>query len=150
MKILLRALVVFVLSVVIASVYEYRPNASLLNTVFTVSGIMFSVGLGLIVSFSPDGVRNSSYLQRIRKNINNVKNSFFVEFFIVVLCYVLSTLPLPLNGIIFIWKIKINLPLFFSIQILLSIFYFAINFLSIQKLKNELFDRVLGEKDKQN
>lgn len=138
------------LSVIIASVYEYQPNASLLNTIFTVSGIMFSVGLGLIVSFSPDGVRNSSYLQRIRKNINNVKNSFFVEFFVVVLCYVLSTLSLPLNGIIVVWKVKINLPLFFSIQILLSIFYFAINFLSIQKLKNELFDRVLDEKNKQN
>lgn len=43
----------------------------LISTLYNVSGIMFSIGLGLIVSFNLSGIRNREYIKEIRKNIAN-------------------------------------------------------------------------------
>lgn len=44
----------------------------LISTLYNVSGIMFSIGLGLIVSFNLSGIRNREYIKEIRKNIHSV------------------------------------------------------------------------------
>ena len=37
----------------------------LISTLYNVSGIMFSIGLGLIVSFNLSGIRNREYIKEI-------------------------------------------------------------------------------------
>ena len=48
----------------------------LISTLYNVSGIMFSIGLGLIVTFNLSGIRNREYIKEIRKNIANIRDIF--------------------------------------------------------------------------
>ena len=146
MKSVARVFFIFCLSIVIGSIFpNYSPSASLLNTFFTVSGIMFAIGLGLIVGFSPDGVKNQSYLKRIRSNINNVRNNFLIEFVIVSVCFVASSLALNSFELVIYGPVKISFLIYFGLQTFISIFYFSFNFLTIQKLRDDIFDRLLQE-----
>lgn len=85
MKILIKLIAAFTLSIVISNISNYRPNATILNVLYTVSGILFSVGLGLIITLVPNGIRNPIYINEIRQTVNEVRNRFFVEFAIVTL-----------------------------------------------------------------
>ena len=119
MKVIIKLIVAFLLSIIISYFSDYRPNTTTLNVLYTVSGILFSVGLGLIITIVPNGVKNPTYIAEIRKTINFVKNRFFIEFTIITL--------------------------FSGIAILFSLPYFVINFLEIQRLNNDIFDRITQE-----
>lgn len=60
----------------------------LISTLYNVSGIMFSIGLGLIVSFNLSGIRNREYIKEIRKNIANIRDIFISYFIISTLIYI--------------------------------------------------------------
>ncbi|HDR1348077.1 TPA: hypothetical protein QB392_002137, partial [Pasteurella multocida] len=57
------------------------------------AGILFSVGLGLIITIVPSGVKNPSYIAEIRRAINKVRNRFFIEFFLITLAYISFSEP---------------------------------------------------------
>lgn len=141
MRIILKLAISFLLSVMITYVIEYQPGSTILNSIYTVSGILFSVGLGLIISFMPNGVKNRRYIAELRLTVNQIRNKFFFEFGIATLLFVLFPVVEKIP-VIDIQGIKLNFSLFFGIQILSSIPYLIINFLAIQKLNNDLFDRV--------
>jgi len=138
---MLKLITSFLLSVIITYLIEYQPNSTILNSIYTVSGILFSIGLGLIISFMPNGVKNRRYLAELRFTVNRIRNKFFLEFGIATLLFVVFPLIEKLPVINIYW-IKLNFSLFFEVQILSSIPYLIINFLAIQKLNNDLFDRV--------
>lgn len=145
-KVAFRAATYLVLSIVASQwIGSYVLSAALLNALFTTSGIMFAIGLGLIVNFSPEGVDNLSYIRQIRNTINVVKKNFLLEFILVAITYVLSIFPF-FSIVHKVWVIDINFSLYFGIQIFASIFYFAYNFMEIQKLKDEIFDRLREER----
>lgn len=147
MKVIFRIVFCLIISIFITYFsHGYNPSANLLNALFTISGIMFAIGLGLIVSFSPEGVKNPSYIQKIRQTVNEVRNNFLMEFMVVCLVYILSTLPFFTQEIVITESLTINFLIFFGLQLAMSIFYFSLNFLSIQKLKNDIFDVILKEK----
>ncbi|WP_432786934.1 hypothetical protein [Oligella sp. MSHR50489EDL] len=106
---------------------------------------MFAIGLGLIVSFSPDGVHNKNYLNRIRKSVKNVRDNFLLEFFIISICFVVVNMEF-LEIKLTYKLLKFNFLIFCGVQTFFSIFYFAYNFLEIQKLKDDIFDRVLSDR----
>ncbi|AAP96331.1 hypothetical protein A6046_06895 [[Haemophilus] ducreyi] len=149
MKILIKLIAAFTLSIVISNISNYRPNATILNVLYTVSGILFSVGLGLIITLVPNGIRNPIYINEIRQTVNEVRNRFFVEFAIVTLSYVIfsdsDNWSIYTSLIYENFTIKVDLVLFSGSVIFLSLPYFVINFLSIQKLNNDIFDRVSQE-----
>ncbi len=85
MKIIAQLIVAFFISLLICNIGTYRPSISTLNVLYTVAGILFSVGLGLIITIVPSGVKNPSYIAEIRRAINKVRNRFFIEFFLGLL-----------------------------------------------------------------
>nr|WP_237719533.1 hypothetical protein [Actinobacillus pleuropneumoniae] len=146
---MIKLIAAFTLSIVISNISNYRPNATILNVLYTVSGILFSVGLGLIITLVPNGIRNPIYINEIRQTVNEVRNRFFVEFAIVTLSYVIfsdsDNWSIYTSLIYENFTIKVDLVLFSGSVIFLSLPYFVINFLSIQKLNNDIFDRVSQE-----
>lgn len=85
----------------------------LISTLYNVSGIMFSIGLGLIVSFNLSGIRNREYIKEIRKNIANIRDIFISYFIISTLIYISSPLLKLLSNLL------TNLKEFWFPQILL-------------------------------
>lgn len=72
----------FFLLILITGGFSYMLDTplkeGLISTLYNVSGIMFSIGLGLIVSFNLSGIRNREYIKEIRKNIANIRDILLV------------------------------------------------------------------------
>ena len=125
-----------------------KPDNFFLNTCFTVSSIVFSVGLILIVTFNITGIKNRDYIKKIRDAIHNMRNKFISYFSMVVIIYLLGNY-ININDIKIIsisgFDIMFDLSTFFCMMIILSVAYFIINSLEIQKLNEDIFDRVNRE-----
>lgn len=152
-KVFLFAAVTFVLALVFAFL-SFKFDRNTIASVYNVSGIMFSVGMGLLVTFKLDGVRNRVYIEKIRNNISLLEKSFIAWF--VVSTAIFTFYDCIPDKHIDLWKVStLNLnclancfTLFF---ILVAIIYYVVNFLEVQKLNNDIFDRINKEtsKDKQ-
>ena len=141
-KIILWAALLILLTFILSSFENFRLEA-ILHTFYTVSSIMFSIGMGLIVTFSLDGIKNKSYITHIRFNILNVRKSFIIYFILSTLFYICCQC---FDNTIVIYKnIKVFLIIFTYLFILLSILYYVVNFIAIQKLKDDIFDRLSDE-----
>jgi hypothetical protein len=139
--------VVFVLgSTLILSAFEDLRVKDILPTIYTVSSIIFSIGMGLIVSFSLDGVKHDGYIREIRLSILNVRNSFIIYFALSTIFYI--TCPYVSDIFISYIDIKFSPILFTSLFLVLSISYYIVNFIEIQNLKDDIFDRINEEKNK--
>ena len=68
-KLLLNVSIFLVISVAVGSLASKSPDSSLLNTIYTVAGIMFSIGMGILCTLNPDRVKNDAYYKAIKSNI---------------------------------------------------------------------------------
>lgn len=132
---------------IISSILNIELKENMISTLYNVSGIMFSIGLGLIVTFNISDVRNNEYIKQIRMNIINIRNIFIYYFIISTFIYVSYTY-IKILELKYKWFIlKFDPSIFACISLFFSIVYFTINFLSIQKLNDEIFDRILEEQE---
>lgn len=135
----IRFIVVIIITLVISSIAYLSVNDSVLSTLYNVSCIVFSVGMGLIVSFSLNGVREKGYINSIKKNLDNTRSSFIIEFSFVTFFYILySYIP---N--IVINYIRLDWSCFVAVFTVFSICFFVKNFIAIQDLKDDIFERTL-------
>ncbi|MGJ7025054.1 hypothetical protein [Petrimonas sulfuriphila] len=147
MKTAVRFSLILIVAILLALFVNVRISDFFMATIFNVSGIMFSLGLGLIVSFNINGVKNKQFIASIRRNLCQVRNSFIKYFSIAVVCYILDevvksqdleALAFSLGNRIF----SLNWSLFFATIMFYSIIYFIFNFLQVQKLNNDIFDEL--------
>lgn len=141
----------FFLLILITGGFSYMLDTplkeGLISTLYNVSGIMFSIGLGLIVSFNLSGIRNREYIKEIRKNIANIRDIFISYFIISTLIYITYSYIEVIDFRYKSFHIKLDGSVFACALLLFSIVYFTINFLSIQKLNDEIFDRITEEQE---
>ena len=136
-----------ILTITCSTFIEWQPDSFLISTLYSVCGIMFSIGLGLIVTFNMSGVRNTSYRSAIRTELREVRNSFLRYFTLSTLCLILSQYT---KDEVYIFDTKwFSITIFPSLilffLILYSIFFFIVNFLNVQKLNNDIFDTINNE-----
>lgn len=143
-KHLILFLILLIVVTFISTICESHPiNTECINTIYTVSGIMFSIGMSVICSMNLSSIKNPSIYNTIRENINGVRNTYLLYFGVVTGMYlILQIIP----------KTKYKWPVFsFSVSLdfsylcitfnLLSILYFIVNFIEIQKLHFEIVDK---------
>ncbi|GAB7141312.1 hypothetical protein RsTz2092_12840 [Deferribacterales bacterium RsTz2092] len=142
-KTILRIFFVIAVTVLFGSLLNITFSEGFISTIYNVSGIVFSIGLGLIVSFSIDGVKERDHIITIRKNIRNVRSAFIKYFVMATFVYLFySHIPnqaIQIKNI----TIKFDSSWLAVIFILFSILYFIRNFIDIQKLKDDIFDKTL-------
>lgn len=142
-------LVVLIISIPLAFFIRLE-GGSLLSTIFTINGIMFSIGLGIVSNFNLQGIRRKEYITTIRKNINLVRNSFIRFFSVSSLSFILVSFAskdavynYERFNLTFNFK---DIATMFSLLIMTySIIYFIYNFIKIQDLSQSIFDRILEE-----
>lgn len=150
MKILIRIAIIVTIFFTISIVVPIEFDNFFINTIFTVAGIMFSVGLGLIVTFNVGDIKNKSYILKIRDSINGVRNSFLKHFTLVTVCYIfdyyLRQSELDITTLhVFKHYINLNWSILFCLLMIYSIVYFIINFIKIQALNNDIVDKLIKE-----
>ncbi|GAA5102706.1 hypothetical protein [Wohlfahrtiimonas larvae] len=152
-KICILMITIAVLSLIL-SIWMKTDMQFLLSTIFTINGIMFSIGLGLISSFNLQGIKNKSYLRDIRSNIANVRNSFIWLFVLSSISFILTNIFKNLITVyslnieftnIHIVEIDFNVSVCSLLLMSYSIAYFIYNFIEIQNLNNSIVDRLLEE-----
>lgn len=130
-----------------------RLDDFFMNTIYTVSSIMFSIGLGLIVTFNLQGVKNKTYIKKIRQNLKNVRNKYILYFSISTICLIIDKYFRDMDNTIVkesiislnltdTFKLSFNIAIFLSLLTFYSIIYFIVNFLTIQKLNEDIFDKL--------
>jgi hypothetical protein len=134
-----------ILAIILAGAISYfvpvfTVNNTTLNTLYTVAGIMFSIGMSLSVTSNTSGVRNKTIRNRIRKNMNQVRNFFIYHFLLTSLCYIIYLYKETINIKAFTYKIDV-LAL---VIIIMSIIYYIVNFIAIQRL-NEQIEEAINE-----
>lgn len=115
------------------------------STLYTVSGIMFSIGMSLTVISSTSGVKNKSIRNKIRENKKIIRNNFIVCFLITTSLFVFID-PESLNTHDII---LLRYPWILMIYIAYSILYFTWNFLSIQKLNEDIEEEIENERNRE-
>ena len=141
---LLLSLLVALLSPTL-SVYD-DVDKEVIGTLFTVVGVIFSVGMSLIISVSSTGVKNKDARAIFRSQLSQIRTRFIIVFVLLSLFFIL----LPKDGkteLIDLWKIKdvafrLSFNIFQVCCLLLSILYYIINFYSIQSSLYDLQDRI--------
>jgi len=146
-KALLKICIIIICTVVYSSITLLRPNSTFTSTVFNISGIMFSIGLGLIVTFNLTGVKNKNYIKKIRQNIKHISQLFIIHFSLASICFLLNSIDNSSKNIVIYshLHVRFNLSVAYNIVIIYSIIYFIINFLAIQTLKDDIFDKTNEE-----
>lgn len=150
-KTIIRIIVLGFIGILLSTFEVIYPNATLLSTLYTVCGIMFSIGLSLIVTFNLSNIRNKRYLETIEHDLKSIRDSFMWYFAIATIAYIgESYLPMNnLNSQIFQIEIglKLNWWIVFFILILFSIIYFIMNFIALQKLNSDIYDKINEEQN---
>lgn len=111
----------------------------------------FAIGLSLVVTFTLEMSRNPTYIRYIRNNIHKIRSNFIIYFLSSTICYITNyyfdeRLKEQLSKALVLFNIQtINIQFDFSllasIVILYSIAYIIVNFIAMQKLNDELFDK---------
>ncbi len=150
MKPAVKILYALVFAGFLALLFPIQVEVFIMHVLYLLSAAAFSLGLGLIATFNMHGVKNPSYIDQLRRNIERVRFAFLAYFSVSTGCYLLdfylrqndaSLFEFTLTG----YPLIFNVSVFFSLVMLHSIFYFIINFIAIQKLNNDIFDRVSAE-----
>lgn len=120
---------------------DFNPGNGTVSTLYTVSGIMFSIGMSLIVTSSAAGVKNTRIRSGIRKEICKVRNHFIgcfvsISILFLIFCAVENKYDsFPIYGG---FSLKCShLLVFITVY---SIIYFIWNFLAIQRLNYQIED----------
>ena len=138
----LSLLLVF-LSVLLASTTSAKPTSDFLGTLYTVAGIMFSIGMGIICAINLEKVKNIKFYKAIKTNILQVRNIYLYYFAIISVGYLAYQLAPEFELAITIQGVAITfrLSLLVALLTVLSIVYFTLNFLAIQKLNFQITEK---------
>lgn len=135
-------LISMVLAVVLSLYTRVLMTGDVLDTLYTVAGVIFSVGMSLTVSPKTDGVANETIKKSIRYSYKKIRNSFMYFFCIGTVLYVLTEFD-------FSMRLAAILGNCCAIFLLFSVAYYVYNFYCLQILGEEIEDQVMKEKNSQ-
>lgn len=144
----LRDIIFLAIALLLSFVSEWTLADYYMNAFYTILGIMFSIALGLLVTFNLQGLTNTSAIFKIRSSIKSVRNLYIKYFalstiFYLVEKYIRDVFKGPLhifnsNGIDFAF----NFSVFTTLLLIYSILYYIVNFIAMQKLNDDLYDEI--------
>jgi hypothetical protein len=129
----------------ISSRFDTHPNnTDYINTIYTVSGIMFSIGMGVVCTMNPDSIKNPHIYNTIRTNIIVVRNTYLLYFGIISSLYFISQLVSEPRYKWHVFSYSITLDLYYLCIAfnILSIIYYIVNFIEIQQLNFDISDEI--------
>lgn len=112
----------------------FRIAESAANAIYTITGIVFSIGLSLTVISNTAGVKNKGTKNNIRKDIKKTRNHFIITFLLASITYIMYIVIPPLN-----WRFVNRSWGILTIQGV-SIAYFVYNFIAIQHFNEQIED----------
>ena len=110
-----------------------------LTTLYTVAGVIFSVGMSLAITPKTDSVTNTEKRRDIRKSYQVVRNSFMYMFGVDTLVFIAAEVLKES-------QVDAFMGIACTLFVIVSIIYFTLNFIELQCLGNDIEEQVLKEK----
>lgn len=147
----LKDILVLLFAVILSLFFKWYLNDYYMNTLFTILGIMFSIAMGLLITFNLQGIKNKRVIDKLRSNIKEVRFSYIKYFAFSTLFCLLEKYLRDKEDNLCVFSIReisitINFSLITIVILLYSIIYFIINFIAMQKLSDKLYDEVNSKK----
>src|SRR5690606_8554260 len=142
-----RDIILIVVIAIISIALNINVNEFFINTIYTVVGIMFSIGLGFIVTFNLQGIKNKRIITIFRNNLLQLRNSYIKYFVLATVLFLCDNFfrnnHNSIKTIVF-KKISFNfdMSVFVSTIMFFCILYFIYNFILLQKLNNDIYDEL--------
>ena len=144
-KLILRIIIAVAVAIALA-IAGVSGNAAVLQTLFTVLGIVFSISMSLLVSFSRSKILNKKMRMTLRASITHARNMLLLDFgvatFVLVVALIWNTEHLRYTfgdwGVIDIMLIAVVL-------VAISLIYEIYNFRKLHKLHTDIEDAVIEE-----
>lgn len=126
---------VLVLILVFLPIFIDNPSQFFIGTLFSVSGIMFSIGWGLCHAPNTSTIKNRRIIDKIYKEFAILSNIFLLLFVIDFIVYVLiEYLPSTIE----ISDICINLDTFFTLIMIYTIIFYIYNVKEIRDYNKKI------------
>lgn len=127
--------------------YNDEKMGNLVNTIYTISGIMFSIGMGVICTFNPSGIKNENIYSIIENNIFKVRSSFLFYFALSTILVITQTIfhRIAVDFDFIDITIILDAKMFTLVMSIIAIIYYIINFQAIQKLNLDIAKRIIQE-----
>lgn len=139
---------VFLIAIVL-SWFNIEISHQTISSLYNVLGIIFSIGMGLLITFRLDGVKNTSYIRNIRANVKYIRNCFIIYFAISTVIYMFYQ-KIPAYNCKSYIDTTLIANQFTTYFIAFSMVYFIVNFIAIQKLNEDIYDRINKELQNKN
>ena len=138
-------MIIAILVALLLGVAGVHGNAAVLQTLFTVLGIVFSISMSLLVSFSLSNVLNKKIRSNIRYAITGNRNTLLLDFGIATVALVIALVWNESNlSITFGWIVFDIMLIALSI-IASSLIFEIYNFRKLHKLHTDIEDAIIAE-----
>lgn len=134
----MKLFIIYTVAIIIAigitfAIPTFSAKENVATTLYTITGIMFSIGLSMTVTSSTSNIKNQKIKKKIRTEIKSVRNKFIVAFTFASLFFIYYiTAPFKIPSINNGW-------LLICTQ-LAAILFFIVNFISIQRFNEKIED----------
>lgn len=133
-------------SAFMTSCFDIHGNAGVLQTLFTILGIVFSLGMGLLVSFKLSEVKNDKIRKLMRDSLSHTLKLYVGDFGLTSLIFLLSILIYNGKVLKIIDNISIDYSLSAICVCVTSIAYEVYNFTKIDKLNIDIEEEIINER----
>lgn len=129
--------------------------SSLVNTLYTVAGVMFSVGMSLIVAVNTQGIRHPDVKKDVQKKLNKLLFRYITIFMILTTAYAVTLAFKEVDKESFrtlSWSFRdkvivFNYPISLAALEIVSIIYYIINMIDTRKQYYEIENLIDNEKN---
>ena len=144
-RLVARILIAVIIAMILA-VIGVNGNAAVLQTLFTVLGIVFSISMSLLVSFSLSKILNKHMRKGLRFSITHARNMLLLDFGISTFVLVIALIWKGecVRYIFYDWCI-IDVMLIAVVLVATSLIYEIYNFRKLHKLHTDIEDAIIAE-----
>lgn len=144
-KLVARILIAAIIATLLA-VIGVNGNAAVLQTLFTVLGIVFSISMSLLVSFSLSKILNKKMRKGLRSSITHARNMLLLDFGVSTFALVVALIWKGdcIRYVFCDWLI-IDVMLIAVVLVATSLIYEIYNFRKLHKLHTDIEDAIIAE-----
>ena len=135
-------IVALAIAIIMALLQNIRINKDIVQTLYTVMGIMFSVVMSLIISFTTDDIKNQRIKEDVRNKVEDYGKYCIKLFFIVTTLFIIYSIDGLKEFCIFDCPFSFSKTNFTATILSIGIIYFVKMFQKIKKEKNRLEDKI--------
>lgn len=139
-------IVIAAISAMVLAVLGVNGNAAVLQTLFTVLGIVFSISMSLLVSFGLSKILNKKIRNRLRYSITHARNMLLLDFSVSTFVLVVALIWKEdcMRFVFWNWCV-IDIMLIAVVLVATSLIYEIHNFRKLHKLHTDIEDAVIAE-----